>query len=182
MYCPNDDLALAQRNGRLQRNFQGYSVQMASDLVGLGVSAISQVGDCYLQNARQLDDYYQLLASKQFPVTRGCGLSAEDKLRRYIIMELICNLQLDIAACNQRFDIDFRREFAAQLPRLQEMQSDGLLELDEHQLRITEAGRTFLRVICMCFDAYLVDAPNASPNLLHPQPNKEAARRFSATL
>jgi oxygen-independent coproporphyrinogen-3 oxidase len=179
---PEDDLAIAQREGRLQRNFQGYSVQMASDLVGLGVSSISQVQDCYLQNARQLEEYYALLEANRFPVTRGCQLTADDKLRRHIIMELICNLKLDISACNDRFGVEFASVFAPQMERLRDMQRDGLVTLDDNEICITETGRPFLRVVCMCFDAYLDNAGNTGQNLIHPQPESVQRPRFSATL
>ena len=179
---PEDDLAIAQGDGRLQRNFQGYSVQMASDLVGLGVSAISQLGDFYLQNARRLEDYYQRLDSRQFPASRGCQLTADDKLRRHVIMELICNLKLDFDECKQRFGIDFAEVFAPQMRQLQAMQSDGLLTLEDQQIRITEAGRPFLRAVCMCFDAYLDHAQCLNQNLVH-QPLETGQRpRFSATI
>ena len=104
---PEDELALAQQEGRLQRNFQGYSLHMADDLLGLGVSAISQIGDFYLQNDRELQRYYTLIDQGQSPTTRGCKVSSDDKLRRHIIMTLISELKLDIGECNRQFGIDF---------------------------------------------------------------------------
>mgnify|MGYP001823159544 FL=1 len=152
---PGDELAIAQQEGRLQRNFQGYSLHMADDLLGLGVSAISQMGDYYLQNERDLDSYYEMLDAGELPVTRGCQVSSDDKLRRHIIMTLISELKLDIADCNRQFDIDFSRMFAAQLAELAPMTDDGLLEISAESIVVSKRGRPFLRNICMPFDAYL---------------------------
>jgi oxygen-independent coproporphyrinogen-3 oxidase len=168
---PSDDLATAQQQGRLQRNFQGYSVQMADDLLGLGVSAISQIGDYYLQNARDLDTYYAMLDDNLLPVCRGYKSNDEDKLRRHVIMELICNLYLDTADCNLIYDIDFKSHFAAEIVQLQHMADDGLLTINSDSLRITERGRPFLRNICMVFDQYLSNSPTAAN-----------APRYSATV
>jgi oxygen-independent coproporphyrinogen-3 oxidase len=152
---PQDALAIAQAEGRLQRNFQGYSLQLAEDLLGLGVSAISQIGDFYLQNEHALDDYYAALDQRNIPVARGCVLSPEDKLRRYIIMSLICELRLDIGDCNRRFGVDFSSLFNMELQALQGMEEDGLLRVDTDEIRISPRGRPFVRSICMVFDAYL---------------------------
>jgi oxygen-independent coproporphyrinogen-3 oxidase len=152
---PGDDLALAQRQGRLQRNFQGYSVQMADDLVGLGVSAISQVGNFYLQNETNIDAYYAHLQQGESPLWRGLEVSAEDHLRRHVIMQLICNLYLDFSDCETRFDIDFATHFSAELSTLQGMSDDGLLCIEDGAIRVEELGRPFLRNICMIFDQFL---------------------------
>ncbi|KGE03340.1 oxygen-independent coproporphyrinogen III oxidase [Pseudohaliea rubra] len=167
---PEDDLALAQSEGRLQRNFQGYSLQMADDLLGLGVSAISQIGDFYLQNARDLDDYYRRIDAGELPLNRGCMVTGEDKLRRHVIMTLICELALDIEDCERRFGIRFREHFAGELNTLAPLAADGLLTISEEELRIHEAGRPFLRNICMPFDEYL------------ERQQREQGRRFSATV
>jgi oxygen-independent coproporphyrinogen-3 oxidase len=161
---PTDDLAVAQTRGTLQRNFQGYSLHLADDLLGLGVSSISQIGDCYVQSTRQLDDYYRSLEKGELPIRRGYRLTREDKLRRHIIMELICNLHLDIAACELPEGDTFWQHFAAESGQLQEMARDGLLELTDGAMRVTERGRPFLRNVCMVFDQYLTpqtDAANA---------------------
>ena len=152
---PEDELAVAQTEGRLQRNFQGYSLHMADDLLGLGVSAISHIGDYYLQNARDLPDYYRALDGGGLPLARGCRANQDDRLRRHIIMTLITNLELDLGDCNQQFGIDFRQRFAPQLEQLAEMAADGLLQIDDDRITITPRGRPFLRNICMPFDAYL---------------------------
>jgi oxygen-independent coproporphyrinogen-3 oxidase len=168
---PDDDLAIAQQQGRLQRNFQGYSVQLADDLLGLGVSAISQMGDYYVQNEHKLDDYYSALGDNRMPLYRGYVMNDEDKLRRHVIMELICNLYLDTADCNSLHGINFESHFADELTTLKAMAEDGLLELDTDSVRITERGRPFLRNICMVFDQYLA-----------PQATAPNAPRYSATV
>ncbi|MCX2981867.1 oxygen-independent coproporphyrinogen III oxidase [Halieaceae bacterium IMCC14734] len=154
---PEDDLALAQQRGRLQRNFQGYSIQMAQDLVALGASAISQVGDSYFQNEQDLDAYYQRIEAGLSPLKRGCTLTKEDRYRRHIIMGLICNLKLDLPALESQFNLDFASHFIAELEQLEGMQQDGLVELSEDEITVTETGRPFLRIICMVFDQYLLE-------------------------
>lgn len=160
---PGDELARALEDGSLQRNFQGYSTHGGSDLVGLGMSAISQVGDCYSQNSRTLDGYYAALDAGGLPVLRGCRLSADDQLRREVIQSILCQGALDYAAIGRRHGIDFRRYFADALETLQGPAADGLVELGEERLRVTPVGRFLLRVIAMPFDAYLrgIRAPAA---------------------
>jgi len=152
---PQDELATAQAEGRLQRNFQGYSLQLADDLLGLGVSSISQLGDFYLQNERQLEQYYAYLERGEAPLARGCRMNQDDRIRKHIIMSLICELQLDITECNQQFGIDFNSLFSQQLLGLQPMASDGIVEIHSNRIVVTDSGRPFLRNICMLFDAYL---------------------------
>jgi oxygen-independent coproporphyrinogen-3 oxidase len=167
---PGDDLAMAQEDGRLQRNFQGYSLQLANDLLGLGVSSISQIGDFYLQNARDLPEYYQLLDQDRLPITRGYLINQEDRLRRHVIMSLICDLSLDIGDCEREFGVDFRSHFALALEELQPAFEDGLISLDGEQLQVTTAGRPFLRNLCMPFDEYL------------EHHNQSGKAKFSATV
>jgi len=152
---PEDELAMAQAEGRLQRNFQGYSLQLADDLLGLGASSISQLGDFYLQNERQLDSYYSRLDKGEAPLVKGCRMNQDDRLRKHIIMSLICELQLDITECNQQFGVDFNRLFAQQLLDMQPMECDGIVEIHPQHIVVTDTGRPFLRNICMLFDAYL---------------------------
>jgi len=159
----HDELALAQQEGRLQRNFQGYSLLLADDLLGLGVSAISQMGDFYLQNERELDAYYARLDQGQHPVSRGFRVSQEDKLRRHIIMSLICELRLDIPECSRRFGIDFCGTFHQELLMLRAMEADGLLHMDAQEIQVSHRGRPFLRNICMLFDAYLDNRDGDQP-------------------
>lgn len=168
---PDDDLAIAQTEGRLQRNFQGYSVQMSEDLVGLGVSSISQIGDWYLQNERDLNHYYAALEENRLPASRGTHLSAEDRLRRELIMGLICNLQVDLTALQKHHGTEFSGHFSAEREALSDMQNDGLIELDASTLSVTERGRPFLRNICMLFDQYFVPVNPATDS-----------PRYSATL
>ncbi len=160
---PGDELAVAQQEGRLQRNFQGYSLNLAEDLLGLGVSAISQMGDFYVQNERDLDAYYALMDQGKHPVSRGCKISHEDTLRRYIIMSLICDLKLDIYECNRRFGIEFTRKFDQELQVMRTMEGDGLLRLDAEEIQVSPRGRHFLRNLCMLFDAYLETHPGNPP-------------------
>ncbi len=155
---PDDELAIAQTEGRLQRNFQGYSLQLADDLLGLGVSAISHIGDYYLQNARELPDYYNALDAGGLPLVRGCRANQDDRLRRHIIMTLITNMELDLVECEQQFGIDFHQQFARQLEQLAAMAADGLLQIEQDRITVNARGRPFLRNICMPFDAYLGDA------------------------
>jgi oxygen-independent coproporphyrinogen-3 oxidase len=168
---PEDELAVAQREGRLQRNFQGYSLHMADDLLGLGASSISQIGDFYLQNERDIDHYMALIDAGELPTNRGCRVTSDDKLRRHIIMSLISDLELDIPECNRQFGIDFEDAFRRELAEVEPMMRDGLLEISEKAIRVTASGRPFLRNICMPFDAYLDNHRGDSP-----QP------KFSATV
>jgi len=167
---PGDDLALARREDRLQRNFQGYSLRIAEDILGLGMSSISQIGDFYLQNARGLDEYTALTGEGLLPVTRGYLMKREDKLRRHIIMSLICALRLDIEECEVEFGICFNEHFAGALDSLRRAEADGLLKISRDSLTVTEIGRPFLRNICMPFDAYLADQATSG------------STRFSATI
>ncbi|MEP0202120.1 MAG: oxygen-independent coproporphyrinogen III oxidase [Halioglobus sp.] len=155
---PQDELAMAQAEGRLQRNFQGYSLQMADDLLGLGVSSISQLGDFYLQNERHLDDYYLRLDRGELPLAKGCRMNQDDRLRKHIIMSLICELQLDTTECNDQFGVDFNSLFSQQLLALLPMERDGIVKIHPHRIVVTDNGRPFLRNICMLFDAYLPKA------------------------
>jgi oxygen-independent coproporphyrinogen-3 oxidase len=152
---PDDELAQAQRNGTLYRNFQGYSTHAECDLVGMGITAIGMVGDCYSQNRKTLEDYYAALDAGQLPVMRGFVLSADDKLRRAIITQLICHFTLDLDAIARAHGISFADYFAAELADLKIMQQDGLIEMDGKSIRVQPAGKLLIRNICMVFDRYL---------------------------
>ena len=156
---PEDELAVAQRHGTLWRNFQGYSTHGDCDLVAMGVSAIGMVGDSYAQNVHDLASYYQRIDAGELAVFRGVELSADDQLRREVIMQLICNLVLDIDALEQKWGIRFKEYFAAALPELEGMLMDGLLTLQQGMLRVLPAGRLLIRNICMVFDRYLHETP-----------------------
>ena len=151
---PDDELASAMHNGTLHRNFQGYSTQMAPELIGIGVSSISNTGDLYAQNAKRIDDYFDLLDKGQLPIERGIVLSDEDKLRREVIMQLICRMQLDMRKIEQRFEIDFATFFRNELAALKNMANEGLLTMTDRWIHITGTGRPLIRNICMIFDAY----------------------------
>ena len=152
---PDDELAVAQRNGTLYRNFQGYSTHAECDLVAMGVTAIGMVGDCYSQNQKTLDDYYAAIDTGHLPVMRGITLDADDKLRRAIITQLICHFSLDFAKIERDHGIRFADYFAPELRDLQSMQQDGLLSLDVDSIRVLPAGKLLIRNICMVFDRYL---------------------------
>lgn len=152
---PDDELAVAQRNGTLYRNFQGYSTHAECDLIGMGMTAIGMVGDCYSQNQRTLEDYYAALDAGHLPVMRGVTLDADDKLRRVIITQLICHFTLDLNAVEQKYGIRFADYFATELAELNTMQQDGLLDVDAKSIRVRPAGKLLIRNICMVFDRYL---------------------------
>jgi oxygen-independent coproporphyrinogen-3 oxidase len=152
---PDDELAVAQRQGRLQRNFQGYSTRAEADLIACGVSAISAVGATYSQNEKTLDAYYEKLDAGVLPVTRGIKLDHDDLLRRIVIHKLMCNFDLSIASLEQAFPIAFQHYFAAELTKLQAFEADGLLTIDPQWISVTPKGRLLIRNICMVFDRYL---------------------------
>lgn len=154
---PDDDLAMAQEDGTLQRNFQGYTTHGHCDLIGLGVSAISQVGDLYSQNSSDITVYQHTLDQDQLPTTRGLRCSEDDRIRRMVIQKLICDYELSFASIEQTFSIDFKSYFRAVWPQLEQMAADGLVELSEHHLIVQPAGRLLVRAICMLFDHYLTD-------------------------
>ncbi|MBE9561605.1 MAG: oxygen-independent coproporphyrinogen III oxidase [Proteobacteria bacterium] len=152
---PDDELAIAQRNGTLYRNFQGYSTHSNCDLIGFGTTAISQVADSYSQNVKTLEEYYAKIDAGNIPILRGIALNADDKLRRAVITKLICHFTLDIATIEQEYKIDFKSYFANELVELETMQVDGLLTINDQQIDILPAGRFLVRNICMPFDIYL---------------------------
>lgn len=152
---PDDELAVAQREGKLHRNFQGYTTQGDSDLLGLGVSAISMLGDSYAQNQKVLKNYYSSVEAQGNGLWRGLAMTADDCLRREVIKTLICNFRLGYRAIEQQYAIDFAAYFAEDLQLLAPFERDGLVERDEQGIRVTPCGRLLIRNICMCFDLYL---------------------------
>ena len=152
---PDDALAVAKRQGRLHRNFQGYSTQPDHDLIGLGVSSIGRVGATYSQNAKTLEEYYDALDRGQFPVARGLALSRDDLLRRAVIMALMCHGQVLFESIALAFLVDFRAYFAPELEALGELQDQGLVTLDDSGVQVTETGWFFVRAVAMVFDRYL---------------------------
>lgn len=152
---PDDELAIAQEEGTLQRNFQGYTTHGHCDLIGLGVSAISQIGDLYSQNSSDLATYQQSLSGAQLATQRGLVCNRDDRIRRAVIQRLICHFELAFEPIEQAFAIDFRGYFSAEWPALQGLQRDGLITLDGQGIRVLPAGRLLVRSVCMVFDAYL---------------------------
>jgi oxygen-independent coproporphyrinogen-3 oxidase len=152
---PDDELASAQEDGSLQRNFQGYTTHGHCDLIGLGVSAISQIGDLYCQNSSDLNDYQQNLSGGQLSIQRGLQCTADDRVRRAVIQQLICHFQLDFALIEQAFGIDFRDYFSDIWPQLRQMAEDGLLVLSDRGIDVRPTGRLLIRSLCMLFDHYL---------------------------
>ncbi|HJV85091.1 MAG TPA: oxygen-independent coproporphyrinogen III oxidase [Noviherbaspirillum sp.] len=152
---PNDDLAIAQRQGRLHRNFQGYSTHAEAEMVSCGVSAISAVGSTYSQNEKTLEAYYERLESGELPVARGTKLTVDDLLRRIIIQMLMCNFELSIRSLELAYPITFTTYFAEEIEKLRGLEADGLLSIDPEWLTVTPKGRLLIRNICMVFDRYL---------------------------
>lgn len=159
---PDDELAIAQEESTLQRNFQGYTTHGHCDLIGLGVSAISQIGDLYCQNSSDLNQYQNSLASAQLATCRGLIGDADDRIRRAVIQQLICHFSLAFAEIEQIFNIDFQGYFAEIWPQLQQMAKDGLITLDAEKISVLPAGRLLVRSVCMVFDAYLQEAQQHS--------------------
>jgi oxygen-independent coproporphyrinogen-3 oxidase len=146
---------VAQANGTLYRNFQGYSTHANCDLVAMGITSISMVANCYAQNLKTLDDYYARIDTGELAVFRGVSLTDEDILRREIINQLICNFVLRMPTIEEQFGIVFRDYFSQELEELQPMQDDGLLNIIDDTIIVTPAGKLLIRNICMVFDAYL---------------------------
>ena len=159
---PDDELARAQREGGLHRNFMGYTTHAESDLVGLGVSAISHIGASFSQNPRDIAGWEQAIDAGRLPVWRGMALDEDDVIRADVIQALMCHGALDYDALGQRHMIDFRGYFADALAQLPALRDDGLVELDARGLRATSRGRLLLRIIAMCFDRYLATTADAA--------------------
>ncbi len=156
---PDDELAVAQREGQLYRNFQGYSTHSDCDLVGFGITSIGRVGDAYIQNVKELDEYDSLISQGKLPVFKGVELDEDDKLRRAVITQLICHFELSFAGIEQQFSINFAEYFAEELQALVPMQVDGLLTVSTEQIKVLASGRLLIRNICMVFDKYLAQKP-----------------------
>ncbi|WP_160286663.1 oxygen-independent coproporphyrinogen III oxidase [Pseudomonas sp. QL9] len=152
---PDDELAMAQEDGTLQRNFQGYTTHGHCDLIGLGVSAISQIGNLYAQNSSEIADYMSSLDNGQLATRRGLFCTPDDRIRRAVIQQLICHFRLDFAAVEREFNIEFRGYFASVWPELKRFAADGLILLDRDGIDVTAAGRLLVRSLCMLFDRYL---------------------------
>ena len=152
---PDDELAVAQRDGVLHRNFQGYTTQGDTDLLGMGVSAISMIGDSYAQNQKELKAYYQQVDETGNALWRGISLTRDDCIRRDVIKALICHFRLDFSSIENQWDLRFNDHFAEDLKLLKPLATDGLVEINEQGIEVTAKGRLLIRNICMCFDVYL---------------------------
>lgn len=156
---PNDELAIAQRQGQLHRNFQGYTTQPESDLLAFGMTAISMLQDVYVQNHKRIQDYYRAIDNNELPIERGVTLDREDIMRRTIIMELMCQFHLSKDDLEEkyhlRFDHDFDEYFANEKFDLRLLEADGLVELSPNDIQVTPAGRLLIRNIASVFDTYL---------------------------
>ncbi len=152
---PDDELAVAQKNGTLYRNFQGYSTHVQCDLVGMGVTAIGMIGSSYSQNTKSIDDYYRLLDENQLPIVKGFELSEDDLIRREAITQLICHGELNFSKMQGLFGVEVPEYFAKELQALEPLAEDGLVTIEPDTVRVTDSGMFLLRNICMVFDAYL---------------------------
>ncbi len=156
---PNDELAVAQREGQLHRNFQGYTTKPESDLIGFGVTSISMLHDVYVQNHKRLKDFYQAIDGGVLPIERGVTLNHDDVVRRTVIMELMCQFQLSKDALQEKyhlsFDQDFDEYFFCEQSELKKLEADGLITLSHNHIEVTPPGRLLIRNIASAFDAYL---------------------------
>jgi len=152
---PTDSLAVAKRQGRLHRNFQGYSTQPDCDLIALGVSAIGRMGATYSQNAKTIEAYCDALDQGHLPIVHGLSLNRDDMVRRAVIMALMCQGQLQFESINLAWLIDFKTYFAAEMKRLQDLEAQGLVKLDDSGIEVTSMGWFFVRAVGMVFDRYL---------------------------
>ncbi|MEM5341087.1 oxygen-independent coproporphyrinogen III oxidase [Paraburkholderia azotifigens] len=164
---PTDELARAQAQRTLHRNFQGYSTRAECDLIGFGASSIGKVGDVYAQNAKDLTGYASAIDTGELAITRGVRLSADDRLRRDVITQLMCNLELRFDEFEAAYGIRFQDTFAPELERLRTFEDDGLVKIDARRLDVQVAGRMLVRNIAMVFDRYL---------------GQQAMQRFSRTV
>ena len=156
---PDDELAIAQQEGELHRNFQGYTTKPESDLLSFGMTSISMLQDVYVQNHKRLKTYYQAIDNREFPIERGVTLTKDDIIRRTIIMELMCQFQLDKHDVEEKyhlsFDMDFEEYFAKERYELRLLEADGLIHLSHNKIEVTPNGRLLIRNIASAFDQYL---------------------------
>ena len=152
---PDDELAVAQREGKLYRNFQGYSTHADAELIGLGLTSIGYVDGSFFQNEKNLDKYYETIDAGEFPILRGYTLTDEDHLRRFVIMRLMCDFSLDFSRVESEFGIHFSEHFSAEMADLRDMVADGLIDLDAKGLQVKPAGRLLIRNVAMVFDEHL---------------------------
>jgi oxygen-independent coproporphyrinogen-3 oxidase len=152
---PGDELAVAQKNRTLHRNFQGYTTKAGADLYGMGVSAISSVAGAYAQNLKEVAAYQNTITARGIATARGYQLSPDDILRRAVISRLLCHTVIPKQEIEKEFSISFDQYFAPELEQLKESADEGLVILEPHQIRVTSLGRIFIRNVAMAFDRYL---------------------------
>ncbi|MCB1957677.1 MAG: coproporphyrinogen III oxidase, partial [Rhodocyclaceae bacterium] len=152
---PDDELTIAQRQGRLHRNFQGYSTHAECDLLAFGVSAIGKVGPSYAQNVKTLDEYYDILDRDELPILRGVELTSDDLLRRSIIQALMCHFEISIESIQISHLVDFAEYFAEEIADLKEMEAAGLVKVTDQWISVLPPGRLLVRGIAMVFDKYI---------------------------
>jgi len=157
---PNDELSIAQKNGTLHRNFQGYTTKGSCDLLGLGVSSISNIGHSFSQNIKELKTYYAAIDSQRHAQEKGVNLSTDDIIRGNVIRELMCNLTVNKQEISERYQIDFDAYFADDLPLLDTFIRDGLLDNNSEFIKVDQKARLLIRIICMTFDAYMKQQRN----------------------
>lgn len=160
---PDDELAVAQDRGELHRNFQGYSTRAGADVVAFGVSGISQLDGAYAQNVKGLPAYYDRIGDERLATYRGYRVTPEDRLRRDVIMQLMCHFHLDVADVERRHGVDFATTFADALDALAPMEDDGLVTLRPESIHVNPTGRLLIRNVAMAFDAYLQPRGNDAP-------------------
>lgn len=158
---PGDELSLAQNNGKLQRNFMGYTTKVSPDLIGLGVSGIGYVSDTFVQNHAKLETYQESIQNGGFATHRGLKLAKDDLIRQYVISSIMCNFKLDFQKLQEKFSVSFHDYFSAEFDQLGPFTADGIIILSDDSLCVTALGRTFVRNVSMIFDAYLRSKPAA---------------------
>lgn len=152
---PDDELAIAYREKKLYRNFQGYSTNAGTDLYAMGITSISQLKNIYAQNFKNEKEYYQSLDNEFIPTSKGYKLTDDDHLRREVIMKLMCDFELNYKSIEEKFNIDFKKYFAAGLNNLKEMEADELIEISESGIVVNDMGRLLIRNIAISFDGYI---------------------------
>lgn len=152
---PDDELAIAYREKKLYRNFQGYSTNADADLYAMGITAISQLDNIYAQNYKTEKEYFHAIDNETLPTAKGYYLSEDDKLRRYVIMRLMCDFELNFKTVEEKFKINFKEYFSHGLNNLKEMEADNLVELNDNSLTVKDMGRLLIRNIAMNFDGYI---------------------------
>jgi len=152
---PDDELAIAQREGSLHRNFQGYSTYADCDLLALGITGISNIGNTYSQNVKEIDAYREKLQNNTIPVEKGVLIDSDDQIRKAVINALICQFELDYQSIETAFGINFAEYFATELAALQPMVADQLVTFSPGKISVEENGRLLIRNICMVFDRYI---------------------------